>query len=152
MRRNRGHYRLDPRFNKVDLIRKIEWIALHRSLIRLYNLDAADLIKTILPILPEKSLFYFDPPYYAKGQWLCEDQYLHNAHASIANLIKEHITHHWIVSCDDITEVAEMYKNYLATCPVNYSKRDRYKGTKIMFFSDKLVIPNMKDQSNLKTA
>lgn len=149
-----SRYRLDPRFNKVDLIRRIEWIALHRSLIRLYNLDAADLIKTTLSTLPEKSLIYFDPPYYAnKEQWFCKNQYSHNAHASIANLIKEHITHHWIVSCDDISEVTEMYKDYPAiTCHINYNRRDRYKDTEAMFFSEKLVIPSMKDQSNLKTA
>lgn len=148
-----GRYRLDPRFNKVDLIRRIEWIALHRSLIRLYNLEAANLVKTVLPTLPDKTLIYFDPPNHAKGQWLCEDQYLHNAHAGIANLIKKHITHHWIVSCDDIQEITDMYKDYPAiTCHINYCKRDRYKGAEIMFFSEKLVIPSMKDQSNLKTA
>ena len=148
-----GHWKFDARFNKVDLIRRIEWIALHRSLIRLYNLDAADLIKTVLPTLPDETLIYFDPPYYVKGQWLHEDHYLHNAHVSIANLIKEHIRHHWIVSCDDTPEINEMYKDYSTiTCRINYSARDRYKSAEVMFFSRGLIIPNVKNPSNLKIA
>ena len=147
------HWKFDARFNKIDLIRRIEWIALHRSLIRLYNLDAADLIKTVLPTLPDETLIYFDPPYYVKGQWLCEDHYLHDAHVSIANLIKEHIRHHWIVSCDDTPEIIEMYKDYpTITCRINYSARDRYKGAEVMFFSRGLIIPNVKNPSNLKIA
>lgn len=148
-----GRWRHDARFNRADLIRRIQWIALHRSLIRLYNLDAADLIKTVLPALPDKTFIYLDPPYYVKGQWLCEDHYLHNAHVSIANLIKEHITHHWIVLCDNTPEIIEMFKGYpTITCHINHSARDHYKGAEVMFFSKKLVIPSMKNPSNLKIA
>jgi DNA adenine methylase len=148
-----GHWRLDARFNKADLIRRIEWIALHRSLIRLYNLDAADLIKTISPTLPDKTLIYLDPPRYAKGQWLCEDHYLHNVHVDIANLIKEYVTHHWIVSCDRTPGIIEMFKDYpTTTCHTDYDARDRYNVAEVMFFSKKLVIPSMKNPSNLKTA
>jgi len=39
-----GAWKLDARFNKDDLIRRIEKIAMYRSRIRLYNLDAAELL------------------------------------------------------------------------------------------------------------
>jgi DNA adenine methylase len=50
-------WKLDARFNKDDLIKRIEKIAMYRSRIRLYNLDAAELIKTVLPSLPKKRWF-----------------------------------------------------------------------------------------------
>jgi DNA adenine methylase len=148
-----GPWKLNARFNKDDLIRRIEKIALYRSRIRLYNLDAAELIQTVLPTLPEKTLIYLDPPYYVKGQGLYENHYLHDDHVSIAKLVKKQITHPWIVSYDHAPEIIQMYKG----CPtitygINYSAQDRYKGAEAMFFSKKLVIPNVKNPANLKAA
>lgn len=148
-----GPWKLDARFKKDDLIRRIEKIAMYRSRIRLYNLDAAELIKSVLPALPEKTLIYLDPPYYVKGQGLYENHYLHNDHVSIANLVKKHITHPWIVSYDHAPEIIEMYKD----CPtisygINYSAQDRYKGAEAMFFSKRLIIPDVKNPANLKAA
>ncbi len=148
-----GPWKLNARFNKDDLIRRIEKIALHRSQIRLYNLDAAELIKTVLPILPEKTLVYLDPPYYVKGQGLYENHYLHDDHVSIAKLVNNHIDHPWIVSYDHAPEIIEMYKGCATiTYGINYSAQDRYKGAEAMFFSDKLLIPDVKNPANLKAA
>jgi DNA adenine methylase len=148
-----GPWKLNARFNKDDLIRRIEKIALYRSRIRLYNLDAAELIQTVLPTLPEKTLIYLDPPYYVKGRGLYENHYLHDDHVSIAKLVKKQITHPWIVSYDHAPEIIQMYKG----CPtitygINYSAQDRYKGAEAMFFSKKLVIPDVKNPANLKAA
>lgn len=148
-----GPWKLDARFNKEDLIGRIEKIALYRSRIRLYNLDAAELIKTVIPTLPKKTLIYLDPPYYVKGQGLYENHYLHDDHVSIAKLVKKHINHHWIVSYDHAPEIIDMYKG----CPtitygINYSAQDRYKGAEAMFFSKKLIVPDVKNPANLKVA
>lgn len=148
-----GPWKLDARFNKEDLIGRIEKIALYRSRIRLYNLDAAELIKTVIPTLPKKTLIYLDPPYYVKGQGLYENHYLHDDHVSISKLVKKHINHHWIVSYDHAPEIIDMYKG----CPtitygINYSAQDRYKGAEAMFFSKKLIVPDVKNPANLKAA
>lgn len=148
-----GPWKLNARFNKDDLIRRIEKIALYRSRIRLYNLDAAELIKTVLPTLPEKTLIYLDPPYYVKGQGLYENHYLHDDHVNIANLVKKQITHPWIVSYDHAPEIVEMYQG----CPtitygINYSAQNRYEGAEAMFFSKTLIIPDVKNPANLKAA
>ena len=148
-----GPWKLNARFNKVDLIRRIEKIALYHSRIRLYNLDAAELIKTVLPALPDKTLIYLDPPYYVKGQWLYENHYLHDDHVNIAKLVKKYINHHWIVSYDHAPEIIEMYKGCLTiTYGINYSAQERYKGAEAMFFSKKLIIPDVKNPANLKAA
>jgi len=148
-----GPWKLDARFNKIDLIQRIERIAMYRSRIRLYNLDAADLIKDVLPTLPAKTLVYLDPPYYVKGQGLYENHYLHDDHVSIAKLVKKSIKHNWIVSYDHAPEIVKMY----ADCPtitygINYSAQDRYKGAESMFFSKKMIIPDVKNPSDLKAA
>ena len=40
--------------------------------------------------LPEKTLFYFDPPYYKKGKDLYINFYEHQDHLQISKLISEH--------------------------------------------------------------
>lgn len=145
-----GRWGADARFNKVDLIRRIEWIALHRSSIRLYNLETVDLIKTVLPSLPAETLIYLDFSSYYEEQWRQEKHVLHNIHLNIANLIKEHIKQLWIASFDYTPETMEMYKGY--PIMIYDNARDRYKGAEVMFFCKKLIIPNLNNPSNLKTA
>lgn len=148
-----GLWKLDARFNKDDLIRRIEKIALYRSRIRLYNLDAAELIKTVLPTLPKKTLIYLDPPYYVKGQGLYENHYLHDDHVAIAKLVQKKIKLPWVVSYDHAPEIIEMYQQcQTITYGINYSAQDRYKGAEAMFFSKKLNIPDVKNPANLKVA
>ena len=146
-------WKLDPRFNKDDLIRRIEWIAMFRSGVRLYNLDVEEFIKSVLPTLPSKALIYLDPPYYVKGWWPYEGDYSHDDHVNIARLVKEHIDQHWIVSYDNAPEVIEMYKGYpTITYDIKYSARDSYKGAEVMFFSDGLIIPGVKNPVDLEAA
>jgi DNA adenine methylase len=148
-----GDWKLDARFNKADLIQRIEKISLHQSKIQLYNLDAAKLISDVLPTLPEKTLIYLDPPYYVKGRGLYENHYFHDDHAHIAELVRTQINHHWIVSYDHAPEIIEMYKeSYAITYGINYSAQNRYKGAEAMFFSDNLIIPDVKNPANLKAA
>ena len=148
-----GEWRLDARFNKEDLIRRIEKIALLRDFIQLYNLDATEMIKTVLPNLPQKTLVYLDPPYYVKGKGLYQNHYQHGDHATIADLVKAQIKQPWIVSYDHTKEIDGMYKG----CPkitygINYSAQNRYKGAEVIFFSKKLIIPNVQNPAKLSAA
>ena len=148
-----GPWKLDARFNKVDLCRRIEAIAMYQSRIRLYNLDAAQFIKAVIPKFPKKSLVYLDPPYYVKGQDLYENHYKHDDHVKVARLVQSGIQRPWIVSYDYTPEVMDMY----GTCPsliygINYSAANRYEGSEAMFFSSRLVVPDAVNPANLKFA
>ena len=148
-----GLWKLDARFNKKDLIRRIEKIALLRNHIRLYNLDAKEVIQTVLPTLPQKTLVYLDPPYYVKGQGLYQNHYQHDDHVIIANLVKDKIKQPWIVSYDHTNEIDGMYTG----CPkitygINYSAQNRYEGAEVMFFSDNLILPEVRNPAKLNAA
>lgn len=148
-----GQWKIDARFNKSDLIRRIEKIALYRSRIRLYNLDASDLIKTILPKLPHNTLIYLDPPYYIKGLRLYQNHYKHDSHVAIAKLVQTQIHHPWIVSYDHTPEIVRMYGNCSKIAyGINYTAQNHYEGAEIMFFSKKLIIPDVRNPANLKSA
>jgi DNA adenine methylase len=148
-----GNFKINARFNKVALIRRIEKIALYHSRIRLYNLDAADLITGVLPSLPKNTLVYLDPPYYDKADRLYEDFYKHDDHEAIANLVKKKITLPWIVSYDHAPEIVKMYDGFpTITYGMDYSAAKCYRGREVMFFSKKLSIPDVANPAALKAA
>lgn len=70
-----GLNKIDARYNKQNLIERIEKIAEMSNKIELYNLDAVELVKEQKEILPRNTLFYFDPPYYVKGKGLYLNYY-----------------------------------------------------------------------------
>jgi len=138
-----GPWRLDARFNKKNLIARIERIGRFKSRINLYQSDAAKFITDVLPTLPENSLAYLDPPYYVKGQGLYANYYRHDDHKQIADLVLN-IQQKWMVSYDNADQVRDLYKmcNSLEYS-LSYSAQQRYKGTEVMFFCDSLCIPQV---------
>jgi DNA adenine methylase len=136
-----GAYRIDARFNRVALARRVEKVASYAPRITLYNKDAVDFIAQDLPAIPGKTLVYLDPPYYANGARLYRNTYKHDDHAKIAGLVGS-IPHPWIVSYDDADPIKTLYGNYRQqTFGLGYSANARYKGTEVMVFSDPLKVP-----------
>ncbi|MGL4489875.1 MAG: DNA adenine methylase, partial [Rhizobiaceae bacterium] len=139
-----GEWRIDARFNKVELISRIEKIASYSSRISVYNLDVCDFLTGIMPTLPEKSLIYLDPPYFEKGNRLYHSHYKKNDHQGLATWIQDHVKHKWLVSYDDVPEIDSAYSDRRKLhYQIGYSARSNYSGSEIMIYSDNLAIPNI---------
>jgi DNA adenine methylase len=139
-----GNWKLDVRFNKPDLIARIERIARYASRISLHNLDASEYISDVLPLLPDKALVYMDPPYYARGEDLYESSYCPADHAKISQLVKQTIRQPWIVSYDSSVDVARLYTGLRCLrYDLSYSAQARYSGSEVMFFSKRLLVPRI---------
>ena len=136
-----GNYLIDARFNKQNLITRIENIAEKRNRIELYNLDALDLLDHIQDDLTANSLIYFDPPYYVKGHGLYKNFYDYDNHADIATRIA-HLNCPWLVSYDNVSPIKDLYAGYRnLTYNLSYSVNSHYNGKEIIFFSEGLNIP-----------
>jgi len=136
-----GDYKIDARFNRSELIRRIEKVASYAPRISLQNKDAAEFIGVDLKFLPKKALIYLDPPYYANGSRLYRNTYKHPDHAKIAALT-ETISQPWIVSYDNAPQVCDLYAKFRQqTFGLGYSANARYEGVEVMVFSDGLSIP-----------
>jgi len=136
-----GAFKIDARFNRVELARRIEKVASYAPRISLYNKDAADFIADDLPALRGKVLVCLDPPYYANGRRLYRNTYKHDDHAKIAGLVGT-IPHAWIVSYDNAPEICSLYARHRQqTFGLGYSANTRYQGTEVMVFSDRLNVP-----------
>jgi DNA adenine methylase len=137
-----GDWKIDARFNKRELIRRIKKIARHRSCIHLSNLDASDFLKTVVPEMSPRSLTYLDPPYYDKGQELYANAYGPDDHAAVADQVIG-LDKPWLVSYDDVEAINKLYKDFRPLkYGLTYSAQERRKGGEVMFFSNGLVRPD----------
>lgn len=135
-----GEWKINARFNKKELKRRIRAIAKYKKQIDLYNLDAIKLIGQIHSDLSEKTLIYFDPPYYVKGKELYVNHYTHKDHILVADSIKKISDPKWIVSYDNVKEITDLYKKYKKRVyNLNYSLINGTVGKEVMFFSTNLV-------------
>jgi DNA adenine methylase len=136
-----GAWTLDARFNKEDMISRIERISVRAEAISLYNLDAAVLIDAVLPALPASTLVYLDPPYYVKGRGLYEHHYSHESHVDIATRVAT-IGQPWIVSYDAVAPIKKLYASYRQKrFGLHYSANGRFRGSEVMILKDGLVVP-----------
>lgn len=140
-----GNYKIDARYNKKDLINRISRISEYSERIHLFNFDALLFIDKLSSVLPEKTLLYFDPPYYVKGKGLYLNHYNDNDHKEIATAIKRLSQFKWIISYDNVEFITSLYSDFRQKIfELNYSASNSGKGKEVMIFSDNLDIPDHK--------
>lgn len=153
----KGKYKINARFNKDDLIKRIKRIALFKDRIYLSNLDGVDFIKKINKQKTD-CFIYLDPPYYLKGADLYMNYYLKKDHEKLATQI-EKIRKKWMISYDKNDFILNLYNKQrkvtyqLSQCTSNKT------GNEVIIFSDELkfkksteylksplILPNIKPQ------
>jgi DNA adenine methylase len=136
-----GKWKIDARFNREDLIRRIQKIGSYSPRITLHNMDAEQFITNELPNIPKRSLVYLDPPYFGKGSELYENHYQRKDHAVIAALVAK-IKQKWIVSYDNVRAIRKLYAGFeQETFGLRYSVHDRYRGREVMISCPGLKTP-----------
>ena len=144
-----GAWKIDARYRRDDLVRRIRRIARYRSRVTLTCLDAAVLLRDTLPAI-DGSFVYLDPPYYVKGEGLYQNFYVHKDHEHIARLVGD-ITAPWVVSYDAAPEIEKLYNGFPGfTYDLHYSAQNRYLGGEVMFFSPGLKLPNVDTPANVR--
>jgi DNA adenine methylase len=141
-RDQKGTWKIDARYNKQELISRIEDIAKLQSRVAVSQLDAVDLLRAGFAEWPSNTLIYLDPPYYVKGKDLYFDFYTDRNHRQVAALLRYKRQQKWIISYDDMPQIRKMYRERRAVqYTLSYSARDARRGREIMFFCDSLEIP-----------
>lgn len=136
----KGNWKIDARFNKQDLIKRIERIALYKDKIKLYNEDTAELLEKNKETF-KNCILYLDPPYYEKGYQLYKNHYKPSDHEKISALVKE-LNCYWVVSYDNVKPIVALYKNIKKRVfNISYSAGKNRSGKEVMFFSKNLKVP-----------
>ena len=134
-----GAWKLDARFNKPELIRRIKRIGSYKNRIHLSRFDAIDFLSRIKP--SRDSLVYLDPPYYNAGAELYLNAYRPKDHAAVRRSVG-HLDAPWIVSYDDVPEIRSLYRTVRSRrLELLHTARSSKLGREVLFFSPQLRIP-----------
>lgn len=147
-----GNYKIDARFNREGLAKRINTIACHKAQINIYRQDAIDFITKTLPKNKMQGLIFLDPPYYAKGKNLYTSFYEHDDHEKVAEAIKKSPHKHWIVTYDNAEQIDEIYdlKNkviYNLRYSLNHQSTG---GSELLFYSKNIKLPYHPNHSENK--
>ena len=138
--KQKGNWKIDARYNKQDLIKRIKRIALYKDKIKLYNEDTAELLENNKETF-KNCILYLDPPYYEKGYQLYKNHYKPSDHEKISALVKE-LNCYWVVSYDNVKPIVALYKNIKKRVfNISYSAGKNRSGKEVMFFSKNLKVP-----------
>ena len=139
-----GKYHIDARFNKDDLIARIERIGELADHITVECKDGIAFIKGLDEKFDiDEALVYIDPPYYVKGSMLYLNHYSHEDHVSLSRTIMD-LRLRWILSYDDAPEIKDIYKWAIPLeFEMYYSTYKTKRGRELFFTSKNLELPNM---------
>lgn len=148
-----GNYKLDCRYNKEGLIRRIRRIKKYEEQIFLHNKDAIEFMTSSKKLIPEDAFVCVDPPYYNKGKSLYTSFYSPEDHAGVADAVLS-LKQPWIVTYDNVSEVKSLYKTRRQfSFDINYSVQKKRVGNELLVVSKKLRIPKeLPEQRQLKAA
>ncbi len=105
-----GKYKIDARFNKTDLIKRIEIIQRHRQRIHLFNQDGIGFVSQI-DNSHDNLFIYLDPPYYKKGADLYMNFYKDQDHISLSEQVNT-LKNKWLISYDKQEFIINLYQNF----------------------------------------
>jgi DNA adenine methylase len=139
-----GKWKLDARYNKSELIRRIEKVHLYRDRIEVHNLDAIKFLRKIVVRSQglDNMLVFLDPPYYIKGSELYLNHYRPEDHARLADFIKWQTGFRWLMTYDDVPEIRLLYKDCgTIAFRLGYSAHSHKMGSEMLIHGPGLVIP-----------
>jgi len=139
-----GRWKIDARYNRDELIRRIECIAAMKRNIQVCCLDAIEFLR--LHILPHRNrsrfFVYLDPPYYVKGSRLYLNYYAPKDHKALASFLKRIKDVLWLVTYDDTPQIRDLYSWRIITdFNLRYSVATAKQGSEIMIGSLGLQLP-----------
>ncbi len=136
-----GNYKLDCRFNKIDLVKKIRRIAAAKDRISLTRLDALAFVNDVLPKMDKRGLVNLDPPYFGKGPELYTNSYDEDDHRALAKSVSK-IKQRWMVTYDDEPVIRALYGKFQTyASELNYFAQVKRIGTELLVLDPRLKAP-----------
>ena len=138
-----GPYKIDCRFNRADLIRRVRRVAKYRGRIHLTRYDAAVFLDKASRDLPEQTFFCIDPPYLKKGPSLYTNYYSQNDHQVFADKVLR-MKNPWVITYDDDPFIADLYRHRRQyKFDISYSLETKRRSTELLIASKGLRLPRV---------
>lgn len=145
-----GNYKIDVRFNRQKLARRIQRIGAYSERINVSNLDGLALLKVLnrAPTKARNSFVYLDPPYYVKGAELYMNKFNHAQHRILAKYLSKPRNFPWIMTYDNAPEIRHLYRNFSqSNFDLSYSAYERRVGKELLIHPNSISIPDSAKES-----
>lgn len=141
----RGEWKLDARFNRPELMRRLTRVALYKARISVTKMDALRFMQTRVEPLgspnPSRAFVYLDPPYYNKGSELYLNYYSPDDHRALASYLSEPRPFEWILTYDRSRPIITLYSWANQFCfKLPYSANRRRDGHEVLIVPKELRI------------
>ena len=135
-----GRWKLDARFNKPELGVRCAKVAEYRDRIYVSQMDA---LKFIEACNWDRTFFFIDPPYYAKGETLYLNKLDHAYHQGLAEKLRSMSSAAWVLTYDDCSEIRDMYADWatIRHFSLRYSASERRCGREILITPRWMQLP-----------
>jgi len=131
-----GNYKIDARFNKRNLIARIQNIAKIKKRISVSNLDGIKFIEKI-DNKKEEIFIYLDPPYYQKGANLYMNFYSKKDHENLSRYVSK-LHKKWVVSYDNHEFIMNLYAEQRKIVHRLSQAASNRVGNELFVFSEKI--------------
>ena len=132
-----GEWLIDARFNRKELIERIENIASYKGRIRVMNEDGIELLKKVHK--NKNHFIYLDPPYFVKGSCLYLNHYQQDNHEKLAKFLNAHNNCYWVLTYDNVKQIKKLYPDRrLYNFNLNYHVNSPKLGKELLVLSDKV--------------
>lgn len=136
-----GSYKIDARYNKEQLIERIQLIAQYKDKFILHNDDAINLLRRYRNIA-RKNLIYLDPPYYVKGRELYVNFFKDVDHIALSQAVQQRDNLNWVITYDNHSFIHNLYANAKSlSYALSYSAGANKQGTELLFCKQDIIIP-----------
>ncbi len=151
-----GKYRIDCRFNKDALSRRIIELSNYKDRVRFircqsYKKTFSDIKQTKLAKNSNKNLYwYLDPPFIEKANFLYRSSFKPADHELLKKQILDaNFPGNWVLSYDDVQIARDLYSKYKGFSRVNLSYNARVDSVERLIASE-IVVSNVIERLRLK--
>ena len=144
-----GKWKLDARFNKLNLRRRCEKVVEYRDRI---NVSCYDALRFLEGIDAQDTLFFIDPPYFEKGPTLYLDSLDETYHQSLATYLQAKQNDAWVLTYDDCPKIRTMYRDWAQVRPysLRYTAYRRRVGKEVLIVPKWMRLPSLEDSAMLR--
>ena len=138
-----GEWKLDARFNRENLAKRVIKVAERREQIHITQKDALRFLVEGLPHGNKRSqvFVYLDPPYFSNGNRLYMNYYGKQDHYNMANYIMNQKLIRWAVSYDDVEFTRKLYLSAeINILKLNYSLQKKCEAVELFITPNHLHI------------
>ena len=137
-----SQYKIDCRFNKERLVKKIKKLGEFTDRIQVVLGDGVQFMKSTLSSSDIDNLFFYvDPPYYNAGKVLYRHYFTEKDHTDLSDFLKS-LDSPWLLSYDDSEIIKSLYRaNTTSPVYTDYQSGHFKKGVKELLISNRLIPP-----------